>query len=185
MKRSNHAEDYPFGHPRSLRTPTRPGQSRYTRCDGLRRGQNSKQPRQHMPTPFTTRRRQTALLLLAFLTLSTVAGPCGALARPPDFTGKDLARLGALYENAVREGRFPTEQEERQVNYFMGYVEGAALASRKICLPSTPGVRDQLSAATARYLREHRGEWRVAPDALVVKAVQPLFPCPKTLAPKR
>jgi hypothetical protein len=103
-----------------------------------------------------------------------------APAAPPQFSGKDLARGAALYERAREERSFRNEQEEREVNYFVGYVEGAALASRKICVPSTRGVREQLGDATARYLRQHPREWHLPPDTLVVKALQPAFPCPKT-----
>jgi hypothetical protein len=118
---------------------------------------------------------------------------CGALAPPrtavpappPAFSGKDLARVAALYERSRQEGRFRNEQEERDVNYFMGYVEGAALASRKICLPSTRGVRDQLGDATAKYTRQHPREWHLPADTLVMKAVQPMFPCSKPSTPKR
>jgi hypothetical protein len=123
---------------------------------------------------------------LVLLALVAVARPLPALpAPPPAFTGGDLARGAALYERSRQEGRFRNEQEEREVNYFMGFVEGAALASRKICLPSTRGVRDQLGAATAKYVRQHPREWHLPPDTLVVKAVQPVFPCSNTSAPRR
>ena len=125
--------------------------------------------------------KQTTLVLLVFGAIATLgtAPPASA------FTGKDLARAAALYERARQEGGFRNEQEEREVNYFVGYVEGAALASRKICVPSTRGVRDQLGDTTARYLRQHPREWHLPADILVVKAVQPMFPCSKTPAPKR
>ncbi len=141
-----------------------------------------------MPSPTDSRshlKDPMKLLLLALSAVVAAADPARALARAQDFTGKDLARLGKLYEASVRDGRFSSEYEERQVNYFIGYVEGAALASRSICLPSARGVRDQMSAATARYLREHPKQLHMAPDALVVKAVQPLFPCSTTSTRKR
>ena len=125
------------------------------------------------------------LFRVAFSAVLAAAGLDESLARPPDFTSKDLARMAKIYETSVRDGRFASEHEERQVNYFIGYVEGAALASRTICLPSTRGVRDQMSAATAKYIREHPSQLNMAPDALVVKAVQPLFPCTTTPNRKR
>jgi hypothetical protein len=120
---------------------------------------------------------RTSLILLA--ALLALAAPWPSPAGPPKFTGNDLARLAALFERSRQQGRFLNEQEERQVNYFIGYVEGAALGSRDVCLPSTPGVREQLCTATASYLREHPSEWRLAPEILVVKAVEPVFPCAK------
>jgi hypothetical protein len=125
---------------------------------------------------------KTPLIALAALYVFAAPGP--APAGPPKFNGNDLARMAALYERSRQQGRFLNEQEERQVNYFIGYVEGAALASRDVCLPSTPGVREQLCATTASYLRTNPGNWRLAPDALVVKAVEPLFPCGKKGARK-
>jgi Rap1a immunity proteins len=125
--------------------------------------------------------KRTLVLLLVLGALA----PLRAALPAPAFTGKELARAAALYERARQEGRFRNEQEEREVNYFVGYVEGAALASRKICVPSTRGVRDQLGDATAKYLRQHPREWHLPPDTLVVKAVQPVFPCSRTPAPKR
>lgn len=121
------------------------------------------------------------LAALPLLALCTVAAPLTALPATV-FTGKELARVAALYERARQEGRFRNEREERDVNYFMGYAEGAALSSRKICLPSTRGVREQVADTTAKYLRQHPRELNQAPDVLVVKALQPAFPCPK---PKR
>jgi hypothetical protein len=123
--------------------------------------------------------KRTALLLLA---LDVLAPSRTVLAVSPQFGGKDLARSAALYERARQEGGFRNEQEERQVNYFVGYVEGAALASRKICVPPTRGARDELADATAKYLRRNPREWHLAPDVLVVKALQPRFSCSK---PKR
>jgi hypothetical protein len=123
--------------------------------------------------------KRISLLLLA---LGTLAGWRLALPAPTQFSGKDLARSAALYERARQEGGFRNEQEEREVNYYVGYVEGAALASRKLCIPSTRGVRDQLGDATARYLRGHPREWHLPPDTLVEKALQPVFPCSR---PKR
>lgn len=123
--------------------------------------------------------KRAILLLIAF----AVAAPWRATsAAPPAFGGKDLARSAALYERARQEGGFRNEQEEREVNYYVGYVEGAALASRKLCIPSTRGVRDQLGDATAKYLRQHPREWHLPPDTLVVRALQPVFPCSQ---PKR
>jgi hypothetical protein len=43
-------------------------------------------------------------------------------------------------------------------------------------------VREQLGDATATYLRQYPREWHLAPNTLVVKALQPVFPCSK---PKR
>lgn len=120
--------------------------------------------------------------ILVFLALGAVDVSRTAAAAPPQFSGKDLARSAALYERARAKGGFRNEQEEREVNYFLGYVEGAALASRKVCIPSTRGVREQLGDATATYLRQYPREWHLAPDTLVVKALQPVFPCSK---PKR
>ena len=125
------------------------------------------------------------LFRLTFSAFLAAAGFDESLARPPEFTSRDLAQLAKAYEISVRDGRFASEHEERQVNYFVGYVEGAALASRSVCLPSRRGVRDQISAATAKYIREHPGQLNMAPDALVVKAVQPLFPCATTPNRKR
>jgi hypothetical protein len=103
-------------------------------------------------------------------------------AAPPAFTGRDLARAAALYEKAREEGRFRNEQEEREVNYFVGFVEGAALAERTLCVPSARGTRQQLGDITAKYVRGHPREWHLAPDVLVVKALRPTFSCTK---PKR
>lgn len=100
------------------------------------------------------------------------------------FTGKDLARSAAVYERALQEGHFRNEAEEREVNYYLGYVEGAALASPRLCLPPARGMRNQLGAVTASYLRLHPREWHLAPDAVVLKAVLPLFGCSKSPAPK-
>lgn len=119
---------------------------------------------------------------LSCLALVVAAHPGTPAAAPPAFSGKDLARSAALYERARQEGKFHNEQEERQVNYFAGYVEGAALASRTLCIPSKRGTREQMSEITARYLRLHPREWHLAPDTLVVKALQPAFSCSK---PKR
>jgi hypothetical protein len=117
--------------------------------------------------------------VLALLALGAVAQAPTAQPAPPAFSGKDLGRAAALYERARQEGHFRNEQEEREVNYYLGYVEGAALASRRICVPSTREVRDQLGDATARYVRQHPREWHLPADTLVVKALQPLFPCSK------
>jgi len=125
---------------------------------------------------------KTSLTVLC--ALLALAAPPPAPAAPPKFTGNDLARMAALYERSRQQGHYLNEQEERQVNYFIGYVEGAALGSRELCLPSTPGVREQLCTATATYLRQNPGNWRLAPDALVIKAVEPLFPCGKKRARK-
>jgi len=116
-------------------------------------------------------------LTLLLLPFALLLRPSGALPAPT-FTGKELARAAAAYERAREEGRFRDERDEREVNYFLGFVEGAALASRKVCVPSARGIRDQLGAATAAYLKKHPREWHLAPDTLVLKAVQPVFPCP-------
>lgn len=116
---------------------------------------------------------------LSCLALAVVAHPGTLSAAPPSFTGNDLARGATLYERARQEGKFRNEQEERQVNYFVGYVEGAALASRTLCIPSRRGTREQMGDVTAKYLRQHPREWHLAPDALVVKALQPTFSCSK------
>ncbi|MFO1206616.1 MAG: Rap1a/Tai family immunity protein [Burkholderiales bacterium] len=113
------------------------------------------------------------------LALAVVAHPGTPAAAPPAYTGHDLARSAAVYERARHEGKFRNEQEERQVNYFVGYVEGAALASRKLCIPSQRGTREQMGEITANYLRQHPREWHLAPDTLVVKALQPAFSCSK------
>jgi hypothetical protein len=122
--------------------------------------------------------------LLLFALAGSALSSATLSAPPLAFTGKDLARSAAVYERALQEGHFRNEAEERDVNYYLGYVEGAAFASPKLCLPPSRGVRDQLGAATASYLRLHPREWHLAPDALVLKAVLPLFGCSKAPAPK-
>lgn len=133
-------------------------------------------PPPKMPLPTSSMKR--AIPLLIALAAPVPWHPTSAA--PPAFGGRDLARSATAYERARQVGSFRNEQEEREVNYFVGYVEGAALASRKLCIPATRGVREQLADATAKYLRHHPREWHLPPDALVEKALQPHFPCSRS-----
>lgn len=95
------------------------------------------------------------------------------------YDGLELAEFAAIWEQSRAQGGLVYGDENvRRVEYFTGFVNGAALATlqRSWC-PREEFELGQIWGVVAKYLREHPEHWSQTPATLVQRALAQAFPC--------
>ena len=98
-----------------------------------------------------------------------------------DFTnyGQQLARWAAAWEGATQAGgRAHDTTSALDIEFFQGFVAGVAFTTvnRAWCPVGTYSL-SQLSAVSAKYLRDHPERWSERADQLVLEGLVGAFPC--------
>jgi hypothetical protein len=114
----------------------------------------------------------------------------GVLAQTaPDrkYDGPELATFAALWEKGRADGNVVYGDENiRKVEYFIGFVNGTAFATRGRAWCSGEALAiGQISAIAAKFIREHPELWHLNPASLVERALGEVFPCSPTTTPRR
>ncbi len=103
------------------------------------------------------------------------------------YDGPELAASAALWEKSRADGNVIHGVENvRKAEYFIGFVNGTAFATRgRTWCSGEALVVAQIWAISAKFIREHPELWHLNPDSLVELALGEVFPCSPTAKPRR
>jgi hypothetical protein len=116
-------------------------------------------------------------LVMAFV--SGYATGTGATTTECTATGNNLAMCAGESETVLANGnRLLDTAQAYDVGLFDGFVWGiGAVGLQRAWCPTAPFTGNQISAITAKYVREHPERWGMRPADLVMAALASAFPC--------